>query len=561
MSDCEEKIYSNDYVDFIISKDVLDVIDLPSDCIQRIEEENDTYFYPRSFFQIFDFPADSYASVPKCYGLLDETALEVSGILKLQQQPALALKGQGVMIGFIDTGIDYLNPVFQYSDGTTRIYRIWDQTIRDGTKPEGIAYGSEYKTEQINAALRAENPLETVPSMDTNGHGTFVAGVACGSEDVEDNFIGAAPFSEIAVVKLKEAKTYLREFYFIPDAVPAYQENDIMMAVSYLDRLAKERDMPLVICIALGSNMGNRGKDGTLATYLDIVSRRRKRCSVAAVGNEANARHHFLGKIQPDMEYESVEVSVEENMPGFFIEMWANAPELYAVSVSSPTGEVLPKVPYRSGGRQEFVFIFEQTRVSIDYRLTGRRQGNQLIYLRFSNAAQGIWTINVYPQSIVTGDYNMWLPMRNFTSGNVFFLRSNPNHTITVPGNAGQVISTGGYNVANGGLYLDSGRGFTLSGEVKPDFCAPAVNVYGPGLRNRFVTMTGTSAAAAITAGACAQIMEWGLVKRNQIFMSSADIKNMLIRGADRANDRSYPNPSWGYGTLDVYGAFEDLRR
>ena len=221
MSDCEEKIYSNDYVDFIISKDVLDVIDLSSDCIQRIDEEKDTYFYPRSFFRIFDFPADSYASVPKCYGLLDETALEVSGILKLQQQPALALKGQGVMIGFIDTGIDYRNPVFQYSDGTTRIYRIWDQTIRDGTKPEGIAYGSEYKTEQINAALRTENPLETVPSMDTNGHGTFVAGVACGSEDVEDNFIGAAPFSEIAVVKLKEAKTYLREFYFIPDSVPA----------------------------------------------------------------------------------------------------------------------------------------------------------------------------------------------------------------------------------------------------------------------------------------------------------------------------------------------------
>ena len=127
MSDCEEKIYSNDYVDFIISKDVLDVIDLSSDCIQRIDEEKDTYFYPRSFFRIFDFPADSYASVPKCYGLLDETALEVSGILKLQQQPALALKGQGVMIGFIDTGIDYRNPVFQYSDGTTRIYRIWDR--------------------------------------------------------------------------------------------------------------------------------------------------------------------------------------------------------------------------------------------------------------------------------------------------------------------------------------------------------------------------------------------------------------------------------------------------
>lgn len=561
MPDCEEQIYSNDYVDFIISKDVLDVIGLSSDCMVRIEEESDTYFYPKSYFPTFEFPTDSYDSIPKCYGLLDESALEVSGILKLQQQPSLALKGEGILMGFIDTGIDYRNPLFRYSDGNTRIYRIWDQTIRNGKKPTGISYGSEYTREEINEALRKEDPYSIVPSVDTEGHGTFVAGVACGSEDISNDFIGAAPFAEIAVVKLKGAKQYLRDFYFIPDGVIAYQENDIMTAVSYLDGLARERDMPLVICLALGSNMGNRGKDGPLATYLDTVSRRRKRCSVTAVGNEANARHHFQGKIRPDMESEEVELSVEENMPGFFLEMWANAPELYAISISSPTGEVFPKVPYRSGGRQEFTFIFEQTKISIDYRLTGRRQGNQLIYIRFTNATQGIWTIHVYPQSIVTGEYNLWLPMRQFTGGNVFFLQSSPEHTLTVPSNAGQTISIGGYQVANGGLYPDSGRGFTLAGEVKPDFCAPAVNVYGPGLRNTYVTRTGTSAAAAITAGACAQIMEWGLVKKNQIFMSSADVKNMLIRGAVRVDERSYPNPSWGYGTLDVYQAFERLRR
>ena len=67
MSDCEEKIYSNDYVDFIISKDVLDVIDLSSDCIQRIDEEKDTYFYPRSFFRIFDFPAEDVYKRQKWY--------------------------------------------------------------------------------------------------------------------------------------------------------------------------------------------------------------------------------------------------------------------------------------------------------------------------------------------------------------------------------------------------------------------------------------------------------------------------------------------------------------
>ena len=125
MSSCEEQIYSNDYVDFIISKDVLDVIDLPGECIQRIEDENETYF------EEFFFPVDSYASIPKCYGLSDETALEVSGILKLQQQPALSLRGEGVMVGFIDTGIDYRNQVFRYSDGSTRIFRIWEEAGRD----------------------------------------------------------------------------------------------------------------------------------------------------------------------------------------------------------------------------------------------------------------------------------------------------------------------------------------------------------------------------------------------------------------------------------------------
>lgn len=143
-------------------------------------------------------------------------------------------------VGFIDTGIDYRNQVFRYSDGSTRIFRIWDQTVRSGKKPEGIGYGSEYTRVQINEALQQEDPLLVVPSMDTNGHGTFVAGVTCGSEDIANQFIGAVPLAEIAVVKLKEAKPYLRDFYFIPEGVPAYQENDIMMAVSYLDGLARD---------------------------------------------------------------------------------------------------------------------------------------------------------------------------------------------------------------------------------------------------------------------------------------------------------------------------------
>ncbi len=399
-----------------------------------------------------------------------------------------------------------------------------------------------------------------MPSRDVNGHGTFLAGVACGGEDVPNNFIGAVPNATIAMVKLKEAKPYLREFFFVPEGVPAYQENDVMMAVSYLDALANELNMPLVICLALGNSIGSHGKNGALPSYLNLLCIKRRRCIVTSAGNEANARHHFQGEIVEGMEYEDVEISVEDETAGFFIELWADAPELYAVSVISPTGQSLPKIPVRIGASEVYNFVFEGTTVTIDYRIDAKESASQLIFFRFLNPRRGLWIIRVYPESRVRGDYNMWLPMEQFSRGTVFFLRSNPYITLTSPGSARQVITVGGYNAINRSIFADSGRGYTVAGEIKPDFVAPAVDVYGPGLRGNYVTYAGTSAAAAITSGACAQVMQWAIVKQNNPMLSNAGIKNMLIRGAGKSNDRAYPNREWGYGTLDVYQAFDMLR-
>ena len=361
-------------------------------------------------------------------------------------------------------------------------------------------------------------------------------------------------------MKLKGAKEYLREFFFVPDGVPAYQENDIMMGVSYLDNLANVLNMPLVICLALGNSIGSHGKNGPLSSYLNFICTRRRRSVVVAGGNEANSRHHFQGRIAEDMAYEDVEVTVEEDMNGFFLEMWANSPELYSVSVISPTGEQIRRVPVRENASETFRFVFEKTIVMIDYRIETREEANQLIYMRFIAPKRGLWVIRVYPENIINGSYNMWLPMAQLTNGQVYFLRSNPEVTLTSPSNAKQVITVGGYNAANQSMFADSGRGYTISGEIKPDFAAPAVNVYGPGLRGDYIRFTGTSAAAAVTTGAVAQIMQWALVELNSPRLSNAGIKNMLIRGTGKSNDRSYPNREWGYGTLDVYQAFERLR-
>lgn len=560
MSNCRQQIHSNDYYDFIVPYGVGPEQITVSGCTQRISEDYDIFYFPREGLPSLSIGDYSYTTIPKCYGLLDTTALEVSGILRMQNQPVLSLKGDGVLIGFIDTGIDYTNKLFRYADGSSRIVRIWDQSITEGETPEGILYGSEYTKEVIDRALASENPYDIVPSRDENGHGTFLAGVACGNEDAEADFIGAAPQAQIAVVKLKEAKQYLREFFFVPEGVPAYQENDIMMGVAYLDYLANVLNMPLVICIALGNSIGSHGKNGPLSGYLNFICTRRRRSIVVAGGNEANSRHHFQGRIAEDMSYEDVEVTVENDMSGFFLEMWANSPELYSVSVISPTGEQIRRVPVRENASETFRFVFEKTVVMIDYRIETREEANQLIYMRFIAPKRGLWVIRVYPENIINGSYNMWLPMAQLTDGKVYFLRSNPEITLTSPSNARQVITVGGYNAVNQSMFADSGRGYTISGEIKPDFAAPAVNIYGPGLRGDYIRFTGTSAAAAVTTGAVAQIMQWALVELNSPRLSNAGIKNMLIRGTGKSNDRSYPNREWGYGTLDVYQAFERLR-
>lgn len=179
-----------------------------------------------------------------------------------------------------------------------------------------------------------------MPSRDTNGHGTFLAGVAAGSEVLERDFIGAAPLADIAVVKLKEAKQYLRDFYHIKEGAVAYQENDIMAGIAYLHNLAYTLSKPLVLCLGLGTNSGGHGGTSALSMLLSYVAAKRMRAVVVAAGNEANARRHYLGNLAPLQEYEDVEISVGDNIGGFTAELLTNSPEVVSVAVQSPTEKV-----------------------------------------------------------------------------------------------------------------------------------------------------------------------------------------------------------------------------
>ncbi|EOS51828.1 S8 family peptidase [Lachnospiraceae bacterium MD335] len=565
---CRERILSNEYADLVVNFVLPDEYEYerPVDyCNHIINEDLQLFYIKRSDLPDLRFSKASYSFIPKCYGLvqvdqqergvdLNTLSLADVGILSVQRPP-LNLTGKNVTIGFIDTGIRYQDEVFRDMAGNSRILAIWDQTIQTGKLPDGFEYGSEYTQEDINAALQSDDPFSIVPSTDANGHGSELAAVAAGSPIANGNFIGAAPDARIVMVKLKEIKPYLREYYKIPEGVPCYSETDILQALQYLQKFSQVLYTPLVICFGLGTSLGDHAGSGTLATYLNTLSYKKSQVIVTPAGNEGNTSHHFHAEMSMREAYKDVQLRVGEDERGFVMDLWGEAPYYYNVTVRTPGGEGIRWSNPRSPQPQEFTFVFEKTRIIIEYFWVEHTSGAELIRFRFIEPTAGVWNIRVNSAGNVAGGcFDIWLPISQFLSSDTYFLEASPQTTITEPAYAEGTITVSNYQSSNVSIAPSSGRGFGKNGMIVPDIAAPGVNVstpFGPG--------NGTSISAAITAGGCAQLLEWAVVNQNDLFVNSTAIKNYLIRGADREDYLEYPNREWGYGSLNIAGVFEFL--
>lgn len=565
--DCKEMALSENYMDL-----VAEVISLPGSsvdfnipyCYITLDDAFQIVYIAREEDVGIYFERYGYRNIPKVYGLMQESfdpsSLQVSGILQTQRAP-LELTGSGVVMAFIDTGIDYTNPVFRDESGNTRILSIWDQTIQTGTPPEGLVFGSEYTRNDINEALQSNNPYEVVPSRDESGHGSALAGVAAGSKlDGGRTYTGAAPDCDIVVVKLKECKNYLRDYYLISNDVPAYAENDIMLAIKYVERFAITFERPLVICLGIGTNMGDHNGNSFLSRYIDDVGNRRSIGIVVCGGNEGNAAHHYAGLLAQTSQgrvdnYQDVEIRVGLGETGFVLELWGSIPDVVSLYIRSPGGETIPRTNLRIGETVSYSFVYERTRLSIYSVLVEKASGEELIVMRFEEPTEGIWTIRVIAEgSVHNGTFHMWLPISQFLDAETYFLEPSPYVTLTEPAYAKNAMTVSTYNDANNSFYIDSGRGYAKNGMLKPDIAAPGVRVstiYGE--------QTGSSLAAAIAAGAFAQFFQWAVVELNSPRVGGRELKNYLIRGASRTNGISYPNREWGYGRLNVAGTFNTL--
>lgn len=513
------------------------------------------------------------AIYPKCYALMDESAIAATGALRVQTLSGLSLTGKDVLVGFVDTGIDIFNPIFQTKQGTTRIEAIWDQTATGFEASDTrYGYGAVFNRTQINAAISSSAPL--VPNMSQdNSHGTFLASVCAGSEDPSVPFSSMAPDATILAVKLKQAKQNLREFYGIDKDVECFSEDDIMLGIDFLLQKAKELGKPIAICLALGTNQGDHDQSTVLEQYLTTLSYLRGVCLVSAAGNELGYQNHFRKAIPPKSDFSAIppsntitpiEVNVEQEndvQTNFSMEIWGFSPDLPRLSVVSPSGERFSQIPYLRPGNASFSFLFEQTSLYVEAVPTNILTGSPMFFLRFDNAAEGIWTIEVTHKKTI----DAWLPVHTFLQNPVSFVSPYPNITVTSPGNGNGTITVAGYNHTNNSIYQNSGRGYTRLLRIKPDLAAPAVNVFGafsPSTQNRtlFTRYTGTSVAAAITTGAAALLLEWFIVRGNNTSVNTTILREYLIRGAKMPQNRTSPNREFGFGILDLIETFDQFR-
>lgn len=652
--ECQDMIYSNDYADYLInSSDMIIEGDESNCCTNRIMERIAIQHCPQKEQRLTNLESIPYSFIPKLYGLMDSTNMEVTGVKQVQRPENLALSGRGVIVGVIDTGIDYVNQLFVDSNGNSRIGVIWDQTIPgeigedvsvtggtgsgiadagmeggtgsdtadagmtgdrilDGVSmgdmriddmtagvgtddsegntfsnlgvnssiiPDSIAgifgqtgvsisenlppkplYGTVYSNSQINQALRSEEPYIIVPSRDISGHGTYMTGLAAGNIDPQNDFTGIAYESEIAVVKLKEAKPYLREYFGVREDVAAYQETDIIYAVEYLLRYARKRRMPISIYIGVGSNNGGHLGYTFLERYLDSVLENVAVLVSVPAGNEGNERLHYSGEIPENAEFDLVEVNIAEGQDTLTLELWGNAPTTFAVGIDAPGGERIERIDPRFGSEELIGFPITRTTVYVVYQLVEVYSGDELIFIRINDPTPGIWRFRVYASEGRQRTYNMWMPLRQFLRPDTYFLRPEPENTVTNPGNSRLVLTMTAYNHINESLYAAAGRGYTARNVVKPSLTAPGVNVTGPGLRGNYVTRTGTSVAAAHSTGMLALFLQWNMDNMEFGFFFAEQILSFFFRSAEREPEYEYPNILWGYGVMNIWNVFDRFR-
>jgi subtilisin family serine protease len=461
--------------------------------------------------------------------------------------------GKGIIVGAVDTGIDYAHLAFS-TDGetspvTTRILDIWDQT-------SGLT-GTYYSKEQIDADLAAGyGPSQgAVHETDTNGHGTHVMGIAAGNgTSSSGGFVGVAPDAWIIEVK------------------STFYTADILSGVSYIFNRAQALGLPAVVNLSLGGQEGPHDGTSLFEQGLDQLLTKPGRVIVVSAGNEGDKKIH-VGKT---LSGNSATFSLEPSSDSLDFQLWYPGGSDFTLTVTPPGGSALV-VP---SGTADDVSGGSGTAM-VDNASSGKNpnNGDKEALITLANlTSTAAWQVAVTDTG-GGGRFDGWVTSQEGT-----IVGGDTNETIDEPGNAKDVITVGAFNTKAqwpslageqdfssstpvGELSYFSSHGPTRDGRQKPDLTAPGAWIcsalsaqasYPKYLENPdgvHVMELGTSMSAPHVSGTVALMLSL------DPSLTAARVKQILTSTAKQDSfTGSIPSMSWGWGKLDAEAAASEVK-
>lgn len=474
---------------------------------------------------------------------------ELSEINYIDRNPYIDVFGSGNAIAIIDSGIDYMHPDFINKDGSSKIIAIWDQDNDAGNTPENLNFGSEFTRKDINEHIKM-NSYEL--TKDTEGTGTIAAGIACGNGNLNSQYKGVAPKSELLIVKLRAIKDVYKK------GIVGYELSDFLAGISYVVNFIKKYNKNLI----LNLTVSERSESIILTNFLDTFNelKRPGNIVVSGMGNEGNTDIHCSGKFTSMEEVEDVIIQIG-NQENLDISVSCIGPDKISATLISPSGEYSYPIQYSPDENiYNGTFNIEKTKYSLRYIYPWIKSGTEEILIKLKNVKPGMWTLRLKPEFIITGEYDVYLPNKNLIDKDTRFVNSNYFSTTNIFAATENVISIGGFNNEIDSMWLRSSIGTFNQVPLKPDIVAPCVNIVGPYKEKTYVKASGTGVSSSIVTGVVSILVDF-LVSQsnlNQRLIYTDIIKTYLMIGADRFIYK-YPNIRLGYGVLNLRNTIQQI--
>lgn len=469
--------------------------------------------------------------------------------------------GTGVLIGIIDSGIDYRHDDFKDENGDTIIEWIYQKE------------SEQWNRNQINEALNTNNH-SLVPHIDRNGHGTAVAACAA-STGIGTGNKGVAPGASLLVM------AHTSGSLTNDDADNNYLEA-IVRLKDYMSQDALNR--PLVINLSKGDNTGPR--DGSLAFegWLDQFLTDFPRIAFCkTAGNDGDRKHHAQGNVQQDQTVGHPIFALTENpdsstpFKSISVQIYYEHPEIMELVVVGPDGtesllfdETIEPNDFRIG----IIYQVFQVNAFVAFEQVGNTKKYQ-IEINLPDA-MGSLPLGNYEFQLKTpgnnqsanGNYHMWWDYNGFSSGAqnrnpAFQLPHQSNQTTINAGGGGtKPFVIGAYDGLDHSLSSFSSRGPTRDGRLGVDLVAPgtgliaaSANVLGFGSSIDYSLWSGTSFSSPIVAGALALIMQKEIADNGQVSLAE-QLKQRLKEFSTRDFFTGpIQNSNYGHGKLHVLSA------